>query len=38
MALDRAEIVNQTVAQFSGDAEVLNNRIGVGWRWRSRRR
>ena len=27
MALDRQEIVDQTVAQFSGDAEVLNNRI-----------
>ncbi|MDQ4038808.1 MAG: ABC transporter family substrate-binding protein [Actinomycetota bacterium] len=27
MAMDRAEVVDQTVAQFSGDAEVLNNRI-----------
>ncbi len=27
MALDRQEIVDQTVAQFSGDAQVLNNRI-----------
>lgn len=27
MALDRQEIVDKTVAQFSGDAEVLNNRI-----------
>ncbi len=27
MALDRQEIVDQTVGQFSGDAEVLNNRI-----------
>jgi len=27
MALDRQEIVDQTVAQFSSDAQVLNNRI-----------
>jgi len=27
LALDRQEVVDQTVAQFSGDAEVLNNRI-----------
>lgn len=27
MALDRQEIVDETVAQFSRDAEVLNNRI-----------
>lgn len=27
MALDRQEIVDQTVGQFSSDAEVLNNRI-----------
>ncbi len=27
IALDRQEIVDQTVAQFSGDASVLNNRI-----------
>lgn len=27
MALNREEIVDQTVVQFSGDAEVLNNRI-----------
>ncbi len=27
MALDRQEVVDQTVGQFSGDAEVLNNRI-----------
>lgn len=27
MSLDRQEVVDQTVGQFSGDAEVLNNRI-----------
>ena len=27
LSLDRQEIVDQTVGQFSGDAEVLNNRI-----------
>jgi peptide/nickel transport system substrate-binding protein len=27
MALDRQEIVDQTVAQFSSDAQVLNNRV-----------
>jgi len=29
MALDRQEIVDQTVAQFSSDAQVLNNRLYV---------